>query len=224
MAAHGHMISFAVGDPHGCYEQVLDLIVRCRHHADRRPHRFIFVGDYIDRGPNSRAVVQCLMDLSSSDEHHIFLRGNHEEMLLHALFDPQAEADWIAEGGANTLTSYSARAASDLPADHVRWLTERPLIEDDGLRLFVHAGINPKRALNEQSTTDVLWIREPFLSFEGHYERLIVHGHTPTGDRQPDVRPNRMNIDTGAVFGGPLSAAVFVDGQLAPTAFFHSYA
>ena len=94
-----------------------------------------------------------------------------------------------------------------------------PLSYDDGRRFFVHAGIDPDKPFNAQRDTDLFWIREPFLSDRRDHGRLIVHGHTPTKGRNPDLRANRLNIDTGAVFGGPLTAAVFGDTEVRPMAF-----
>jgi serine/threonine protein phosphatase 1 len=216
------MLSFAIGDVHGCHDKLVDLLDRCHDYARDQPHRFVFIGDYIDRGPNSRAVVQRLIDLDRSSDQHVFLRGNHEDMLLHALLDPDAADDWLANGGAATLTSYSATAPDQIRADHLEWLTTRPLSHDDGLRLFVHAGINPARPLRSQTPHDVLWIREPFLSFAGDFGRVIIHGHTPTHDGKPDIRPNRINIDTAAVHGCPLTAAIFIPNGRAQVSFLQS--
>ena len=104
-------------------------------------------------------------------------------------------------------------------AAHVDWLRALPLSYDDGRRFFVHAGVNPGAPLDAQDDFDLLWIREPFLSHGGDYGRLIVHGHTPLADGIPDLRGNRLNLDTGAVFGGPLTAAVFDDAQTEPIGF-----
>jgi serine/threonine protein phosphatase 1 len=90
---------------------------------------------------------------------------------------------------------------------------------DDGRRFFVHAGVDPRKPLAEQEAVDMLWIREPFLSDTRGYGRLVVHGHTPMTAGAPDLRGNRLNLDTGAVFGGPLSAAAFDDTQTAPLVF-----
>lgn len=94
---------------------------------------------------------------------------------------------------------------------------------DDGARLFVHAGVNPEKPLDAQGDRDLLWIRQPFLSDGRDYGRLIVHGHTPRLDGQPELRSNRVNLDTGAVYGGPLTAAVFTEGAVRPAAFLQAF-
>ena len=113
----------------------------------------------------------------------------------------------------------AVESAGDLPPAHVAWLRARPLSWDDGRRFFVHAGIDPARPLAEQRERDLIWIRERFLRDRRDHGRLIVHGHTPAADGMPEVRPNRVNLDTGAVYGGPLTAAVFSDASTEPEAF-----
>ena len=182
--------------------------------------KFVFIGDYIDRGPDSRGVIEFLMHLEAKrPDEAIFLMGNHETLALSAVARSDFMNDWVDNGGASTLRSYGAASAAELPEDHVEWLRSLAHCCDDGQRFFVHAGINPDKPLDEQDWQDLLWIREPFLSDHRDYGRLIVHGHTPTRDGMPDLRRNRLNIDTGAVFGGPLTAAVFTAGQTDPIDF-----
>src|ERR1700689_3981861 len=126
---------------------------------------------------------------------------------------------WLAQGGLATLESYRVTEPRDLPRAHVDWLRALPLSHDDGRRFFVHAGVNPGTPLEAQDHYDLLWIREPFLSHRGDYGRLIVHGHTPLADGVPDLRDNRLNLDTGAVFGGGAPAAVFDHAQTDPIGF-----
>jgi serine/threonine protein phosphatase 1 len=211
---------YAIGDIHGMSRQLRALVDKCRHHAAGRPMKFVFIGDYIDRGPDSRGVIEFLMRLQTQrPDEATFLMGNHETLALSAVACSDFMDDWIENGGASTLRSYSAASAAELPGDHIEWLRSLPLGCDDGQRFFVHAGINPENPLDEQDWQDLLWIREPFLSDKRDYGRLIVHGHTPTRDGKPDLKRNRLNIDTGAVFGGPLTAAVFTDDQTDPIDF-----
>jgi serine/threonine protein phosphatase 1 len=145
--------------------------------------------------------------------------GNHEELALAARHGGHYEEHWLRNGGDETLRSYGVTKAIELPVTHVTWIDSLPLQHDDGLRFFVHAGIDPNRPLNEQSPHDLLWIRGPFLADERVYERYIVHGHSPLLNRKPDQRANRLNLDTAAVLGGPLTAGVFDDKQIEPICF-----
>jgi serine/threonine protein phosphatase 1 len=211
---------FAIGDVHGSLRKLRSLIARCERYADGRPMTFIFLGDYIDRGPESAGVVDCVLDLQSRmPERVIALKGNHEAMVLGVLYGTIPADYWLAQGGAETLHSYGASNAGELPDQHIDWLRSLLLSHDDGRRFFVHAGIDPEKPLDAQRDTDLFWIREPFLSDRRDHGRLIVHGHTPLMTRKPDLRANRLNIDTGAVFGGPLTAAVFGDTEIKPLAF-----
>ena len=214
------MNTYAIGDIHGMLTRLHALVDLCRKHADGRPSRIVFLGDYIDRGPDSRGVLEFLMQLQSAwIGETIFLRGNHEALVLDAIDNRLAERHWLRNGGLDTLKSYGVGMAEELPGRHREWLGALATQYDDGLRFFVHAGIDPARPLDQQIDNDLLWMREPFLSDERPYDRLIVHGHTPTFSGRPDQRTNRLNLDTGAAYGGPLTAAVFTSGSVMPTAF-----
>jgi serine/threonine protein phosphatase 1 len=214
--------TYAIGDIHGCLNKLLDLVKRCRLDAGKQPAKFVFLGDYIDRGPDSRGVVEFLINLQSQQpDLTVCLAGNHEELALAALYDGEHE-HWLRNGGDETLRSYGIDSAAELPPHHVAWLDTLPGQHDDGRRLFVHAGINPMRPLDQQDDHDLRWIREPFLSDDRDYGRLIVHGHTPLETGTPDQRHNRLNLDTGAVFGRPLTAAVFTNQITAPLRFLQS--
>jgi calcineurin-like phosphoesterase family protein len=213
---------YAIGDIHGR----LDLLERAiaaihRDVANNGPAALtVTVGDYIDRGPQSAAVIDCLIDLKAEHgDKVVTLMGNHEAMALAAIDGSGPVQLWLAQGGLATLESYRLAEPRELPCAHVDWLRALPLSHDDGRRFFVHAGVNPGAPLDAQDDIDLLWIREPFLSHRGDYGRLIVHGHTPLPDGVPDLRGNRLNIDTGAVYGGPLTAAVFDDAQTEPIGF-----
>ena len=213
-------LTYAIGDIHGCLDKLRSLLLRCEKHAAGRPPAFVFVGDYVDRGPQSSAVIDCLIDLKARHgERVVTLKGNHEAMALAAFDGSGPVRLWLAQGGLATLKSYGIAEPHELPRAHVDWLRALPLRYDDGRRLFVHAGVNPGMPLEAQDDFDLLWIREPFLSHRGDYGRLIVHGHTPLTDGVPDLHGNRLNLDTGAVFGGPLTAAVFDDAQTEPIGF-----
>lgn len=212
--------SYAIGDIHGSLDKLRKLIGKCRQHAEGQPMTLVFLGDYIDRGPQSRGVIRTLIELQAElRDRVITLKGNHEAIAVE-IIDGTTEADfWLTQGGAETLASYGVDRARDLPHEHVRWLRSLPLSYDDGRRFFVHAGINPQRSFDRQDESDLIWIREPFLSDDRDYGRLIVHGHTPVAGSKPELRHNRLNLDTAAGYGGPLTAAVFDDVQTNPIAF-----
>jgi len=213
------MNTYAIGDVHGCIDKLMRLLERCLRHGGDRPSRFVFVGDYIDRGPDSRAVIELLIDLQKDMPGEVIaLRGNHEAMMLEAVRTGDATL-WRLNGAGQTLASYGIAHPAEMPPEHVDWAASLPLSFDDGRRYFVHAGVNPALPLARQTEHDQLWIREPFLSHPREYGRLIVHGHTPLTTGIPDRRPNRLNLDTAAVFGGPLTAAVFTDDVTEPVAF-----
>lgn len=214
---------YVIGDIHGCLDKLQRLVAQCQQHAGGRPKTFVFLGDYIDRGPDSCGVVRFLIDLQSKlPQGVIALKGNHEAMALAAIDGGVSPARlWLMQGGVATLESYGVGRLSELPPAHVEWMRSLRLSFDDGQRFYVHAGVDPKRPLDAQDDYDLLWIREPFLSSRRNYGRLIVHGHTPLPSGAADLRSNRLNLDTGAVFGGPLTAAVFDGMQIAPAEFLH---
>jgi serine/threonine protein phosphatase 1 len=212
--------TYAIGDVHGCLDQLQRLVELCERDAGAQKIKFVFLGDYIDRGPDSRGVVEFLIDLQTwSPDEIVCLMGNHEAMLLAAIDDEANEPHWLRNGGGETLDSYRTPSPVDIPRKHIEWLRSLPKSHDDGIRFFVHAGVHPDRPLDQQNEHDLLWIREPFLSSTKNFGRLVVHGHTPLPDGVPDQRPNRLNIDTGAVYGRALTAAVFTDETTAPERF-----
>jgi serine/threonine protein phosphatase 1 len=215
-------LTYAIGDIHGCLDKLTALLDRCMQHADGRPATLVFLGDYIDRGPDSAGVIGTIMQLQAQPlavAAVVALKGNHEAIAIEVI-DGTARADfWLREGGAETLRSYGIGAVSDLPPEHVAWLRALPLSHDDGLHFFVHAGIDPDTPYDAQKAHDLMWIREPFLSDRRDHGRLIVHGHTPQKTGIPDWRGNRLNVDTAAVYGGPLTAAIFRAGERDPIGF-----
>ena len=215
------MRTYAIGDIHGCLDKLEGLVKRCQSDAKDESAKFVFLGDFIDRGPDSRGVVQYLIDFQARRPGQaICLCGNHEDLALNAIDDTRQIDQWVVyNGGDKALRSYGVKSPSELPQDHVAWLRALPTHHDDGLRFFVHAGVNPDRPLDRQDRHDLLWIREPFLSNTRDFGRFIVHGHTPLNTGAPDLRRNRVNLDTAAVLGGPLTAAMFDDGAPGPIGF-----
>jgi serine/threonine protein phosphatase 1 len=219
-------ITFAIGDIHGCFDKLKSLLAACELVGAGRDARFVCIGDYVDRGPDARRVMDFLVQKHVHDrDRFIFLRGNHDEMLGRAANKDRSDDDlmnWWANGGEQTLDSYGVNDPSALPDDHLALIQALPMTFSDDKRLYVHAGIRPGVPLAAQSEIDLLWIREPFLSSDVSHGAFVVHGHTPTKSRLPDLRANRLNIDTGACFGGPLTAALFSNDEVLPTLFLNS--
>lgn len=138
------MLTFAIGDTHGCLDQLTRLLDDCRRFAKGQPTTFVFLGDYIDRGPDSCGVIQTIMDMQAADPDRVIaLAGNHEDLLLASLISHDAIGRWLANSGGATLRSYGITSPKELPPDHLTWIRNLPTHHDDGLRFFVHAGIRP---------------------------------------------------------------------------------
>lgn len=217
---------YAIGDVHGRDDLLGAVHAAVEADLAARPvgdHRLIHLGDYIDRGPATAAVIERLSSLSARDGRVICLRGNHEDALFEFLADPEASYAFFARfGGLDTIASYGAGLLSDWPASDARRLRDRFLAELppahraflEGLAdshligdyFFCHAGIRPGVPLDRQAPRDLHWIREEFLTSRADHGAIIVHGHTPV--KEPDIAPNRIGIDTGAVFTGRLTCLV----------------
>jgi serine/threonine protein phosphatase 1 len=213
------MLTYAIGDIHGCYGKLCNLLDHCMAHRGARDFRLVFLGDYVDRGEQSREVVELLIETQAqAPDRIVCLKGNHEEMLLTAAKGGDAEV-WLYNGGDTTLASYGVDRAADIPSAHLQWFEALALAITDEQRFFVHAGVRPGIPLQQQSKNDLLWIREPFLSDPRDHGLYVVHGHTPSRSRAPELRRNRLNLDTGACFGGPLTAAAFDESMVGPSIF-----
>jgi serine/threonine protein phosphatase 1 len=224
---------YAVGDIHGRLDLLERLLALIEDDAARHPPperlAVIFLGDYVDRGPASRQVVERLMrgppaDGALAGAQWICLKGNHEDCMIRFLDDLDGGPGWAANGGFETVYSYAgtlpdaARAnmaalqsllAGTLPPEHRRFLARLPLYHREGDYLFVHAGIRPGIPLSAQDPADLLWIRDDFLYARTPPDMVVVHGHTPCPT--PEIRPHRIGIDTKAYMSGHLTALV-LDG------------
>ena len=195
-------LTYAIGDIHGCHDLLKALVAGVRDHAASRPYRLVFLGEYIDRGRDSAAVIATVRDLQAqSPETVTCLMGNHEMMLLAAARDRSLTGWWLGNGGGATLASFGAPSLDDLPSDVLRWLESLPTQHEDARRIYVHAGLSPARPRHTQTDHDRLWIREPFLTADHDFGKHVVHGHTPQRDATC-----RTNLDTAAVYGGALTA------------------
>ena len=215
---------YAIGDVHGCLDRLVALHWAITADLAARPVAesvLVHLGDYVDRGPDSAGVVWLLTgSVAPAVTRRVDLRGNHEAMMAAALDGNARAADlWVENGGDTTLESYrvpsealvSAWSAS-VPLAHRQWIKNRPLLHREGGYLFVHAGIRPGLPVARQLPEDLLWIREPFLSFPDKHPLVVVHGHTP--EAAPQIRANRIGIDTGAVMGGDLTCVVLESDRM----------
>lgn len=224
------VIYYAIGDVHGEIEKLDRLLDFVREDAGLRKtnYKIVFLGDLIDRGPDSRAVVERAMNAAAKGE-ALAVKGNHEELMLHA-YDKRESVGiyfWAENGGDETITSYMlANGVCDdwrdaIDHSHIKWMKALPaMIRDEARGLaFVHGGIDPATFPN--CTDEVrMWTRSQKFFDPGRWpERpeleglMVVHGHTPTHDFRPHANPRRINVDTGACFGGPLTAVVLAPGE-----------
>jgi len=219
---------YAIGDVHGR----LDLLeaMHERIHGDiaaRGPAdwRVIHLGDYTDRGPSSKDVLDFLIAAKARDGRILSLMGNHDLGLLEFLAEPNPYELFATTGGKETARSYGvelqfapvaalmeghARFRDTVPEEHVAFLRSLPRSVTFGDFFFCHAGVRPGVKLELQDPHDLIWIRNEFLDHPGLHEKVIVHGHTPSDEAE--IMPNRINVDTGAFYSGVLTCAV-IDGQ-----------
>jgi serine/threonine protein phosphatase 1 len=201
---------FAIGDIHGCYDQLLMLMKKIP--IDFKRDTLVFMGDYIDRGSQSVEVVDYLIKLKKRVPGIIFLKGNHEDMLEKYL-DGTDRFTYLLNGGQKTLDSYLSKSAHTgthpIPPEHREFFKSLRLIYETENYIFVHAGLRPKVSLESQNTEDMLWIRDKFLYSRYDFGKPVVFGHTPLG--KPLVKPNKIGIDTGAVFGNALTCVQLPD-------------
>lgn len=218
---------YAVGDVHGradLLEELHRIIVEDAEQLTPGTEKLVvYLGDYVDRGLESRQVIEILLHDRLPDFQAVHLMGNHDAWLLSFLVDAEVGRSWLRYGGDVTLFSYGVRVSQDeddpksfevlqmalrakIPQDHVDFLRRLELTFQSGDYLFVHAGIRPGVPIAQQMADDVLWIREPFLSWKQDFGKIVVHGHTV--EPEPAIRRNRIGIDTGACWTGRLTCLV----------------
>lgn len=218
-------VVYAVGDIHGRADLLDRLLARVREDAAARSERrkvLVFLGDYIDRGPESRRVIDLLAAEDPDGPERVFLKGNHEDAMLGFLASPEIGFQWLGFGGAATLRSYGVdphaahvdggfellrrELARALPLSHRRFLDRLALCHEEGDYLFVHAGVRPGIPLDRQDPDDLIWIRGAFLESREDFGKTVVHGHSIAP--LPELRANRIGIDTGAFATGVLTCLV----------------
>ena len=235
-ASTGGRLAYAVGDVHGradLLEGLMARIVADAGPALARGERplLVFLGDYVDRGADSRGVIDRLIALAAAPGFEVrTLMGNHEEAMLGFIEDPVTGAGWLEFGGGATLASYGVAPpigrpgaeelvalgqalSAALPAEHLNFLRSLELAIVLGDYVFVHAGLRPGVPLHAQSARDLLWIRQEFLSEKKSFEKVVVHGHTP--EEMPYDGPTRIGLDTGAYATGVLTAARLLGAERA---------
>jgi len=195
---------FAIGDIHGCMDKLGTLIDQLDIAFDR--DTLVFIGDYIDRGPHSFEVVQYLINFKKQHQNIVFLKGNHEDMLEKYL-DGVDRFTYLANGGQQTLDSYLKQdrvpKTFPIPDAHLDFFKSLVLFFETDHYIFVHAGLKNKIPLDLQNTHDLLWIRSDFIQSDYDFGKQVVFGHTPFP--KPLVLPNKIGIDTGAVYGNKLT-------------------
>lgn len=221
---------YAIGDIHGRADLLAQLFKRIDEDFAVAPalqRLEVFLGDYVDRGSASRQVIDLLIERARR-HHTALLKGNHEALLADFLHKPSTLDTWQRLGGLETLMSYGITPSmnadtrkqaelahsldSVLPPNHKQFFGNLRTSFAFGDYFFVHAGVRPSVALEKQREADLLWIRQEFLLYEGDFGKIIVHGHTPV--QEPDIRSNRINIDTGAYATGRLTCLVLEEDTM----------
>lgn len=220
---------YVIGDVHGRADLLQKLLKAIEQDARSASHRILVtLGDYIDRGFASRTVIETLLHLPLKNFSTHFLCGNHEDMLLNFLEEPEEGVIWLHNGGWATLLSYGFaphelpetvdelvktrdRLLHRMPKAHLNFIRGLKFFYEYGDYYFVHGGVRPSVSLEEQDAEDLLWIREEFLNSKKDFGKIIVHGHTIVN--KPEIHPNRIAIDTGAFHTGKLTCLVLNEKQ-----------
>lgn len=215
---------YAVGDVHGRLDLLQSMHAAIRAELAAHPvadWRIVHLGDYVDRGPDSCGVIDFLVDAMRAEPRVLALGGNHDLGFLEFLMAPQPDGLFAEFGGYDTAMSYGVRLdfrdmlhlmpghaalSQAMPQSHLDFLSSLRLSVGFGDYFFCHAGVRPGVPLDRQDENDLIWIRRDFLDYPGRFDKVIVHGHTPVGE--PQLLPNRINVDTGAYKSGRLTAVV----------------
>jgi serine/threonine protein phosphatase 1 len=219
---------YAIGDIHGradLLRTMHQLIHEDAYERQAARNVVVYLGDYVDRGPASAEVIDILLNEPLPGFEHVHLAGNHEDTLIRFLSDTSVAGLWLEYGGDATLYSYGIKPPRINPSDldraqqefreslpdrHFRFMSELKLTHCEGDWFFVHAGVKPGVGLEAQQPQDALWIRGEFLNSDADFGKIVVHGHTVT--QEPEVRRNRIGIDTGAFMSGHLTCLI-IEGE-----------
>lgn len=211
------MRTIVIGDTHGCYNELKELIHTLEENNEYRRgiDKLIFLGDYIDRGDDSRLVIDFIKNLQMNYDNVIALMGNHEDMLLKYL-DGETD-DWLWNGYRSTIDSYGGY--TEQFHKDVQWIRALPLYHEDDNYIYVHAGIDTRKPMDKQDRNTLLWIREDFIYNFNGYKKKVIFGHTPTAFLEEGYKPVRtyngdIDIDTACVYGGYLTALIIEDGEV----------
>jgi serine/threonine protein phosphatase 1 len=199
---------FAIGDIHGCMLKLDNLMEKL--HVNAREDTLVFIGDYVDRGPDSKGVIDSILEIRQVINNVVCLQGNHEQMFLNYYYEHRDEELFMHNGGLRTLISYGFMSEGrsenfNVPEHHLQFFSAlRPFYETDHY-IFVHAGLRPGIPLEQQDMDDLLWIRYDFINSPFDFGKTVIFGHTPISYHTPHIEKNKIGIDTGAVFGGRLT-------------------
>lgn len=222
-------LTYAIGDIHGRDDLLRPLLAALNEDAADSPRQYIFLGDIVDRGPDSKECMEIVGQTILLHPGSEFVLGNHDERLWHAIsgiLRPDEQAAWLEDfGGWQTVEAYCGGHRPSLPEftahfqefyDHHLEMLQAAVDKVETVNFcFVHAGVRPGVKLEDQDPHDLRWIRRSFIDFSGDFEKTVVHGHTITDSGLPEVHRNRIAIDTGSYRTGRISSAVFVDEELA---------
>lgn len=204
-------LTYVIPDIHGRYDLLSEALAEIAAHAAGEAGIIVTIGDYVDKGPDSKAVIERLLSGVGPGWSLVALKGNHDAMMLQALRDPSKLAAWLDKGGDTALASYGGDPAA-VPQSHIAWLEQLRLLHIDAQRLYVHAGVDPGIPLDRQSEATLMWKRYP-KGFSGGFGKLhVVHGHDNFPDG-PLLYEGRTNLDTLAWRTGRLTVGVFDDDK-----------
>jgi serine/threonine protein phosphatase 1 len=204
-------LTYVIPDLHGRYDLLSEALAGITARSGSEAGVIVTIGDYVDKGPQSKQVIDRLLPGVAEGWRLVALKGNHDAMMVEALRDPAKMASWLEKGGDAALASYGGDPAAVPPA-HIAWLDRLRLMHEDAHRLYVHAGVDPELPLDRQSETTLLWKRYPKGFPDGYGELHVVHGH----DNHPDgplLYAGRTNLDTLAWRTGRLTIGIFDDDR-----------